>query len=282
MRQPRATTSSDPPARPARRRSRPPGAAAAPCGGARRGALPPTERKVDLVLRVEHGREAARSARGRASTRAARRTCTSPRPAAAINCRRHAAHLRPEAPTAPTASKLDNRPRLRSAFVGPDREPAPRTSRATGPNLDVRVGVYRRRHRAQARSSACSPSPTWSDIDKLSWLLLGRASETHRAAPTRRLLQQAALALSRREGPGAAPTRSPRPSPRRGSRSRAADRGRHQGIRSSRSASSSRRTGTSATERGLNATAGSWQLSYRLARQAERCGRRPAATTRST
>ena len=34
-------------------------------------------------------------------------------------------------------------------------------------------------------------------------------------------------------------------------------------------------------ERGLNATAGSWQLIYRLARRS-RCGRRPAATTRST
>ena len=34
-------------------------------------------------------------------------------------------------------------------------------------------------------------------------------------------------------------------------------------------------------ERGLNATTGSWQLIYRLARRS-RCGRRPAATTRST
>ncbi|HSC65581.1 MAG TPA: translocation/assembly module TamB domain-containing protein [Caldimonas sp.] len=84
-------------------------------------------------------------------------------------------------------------------FAGPVENPR-LDIEATRPNLDVRVGVA-------VTGSALNPrvrlfsEPELSEVDKLSWLVLGRASETSGGADTA-LLQQAALALLSGEGPG--------------------------------------------------------------------------------
>ena len=84
-------------------------------------------------------------------------------------------------------------------FVGPIENPR-LDIEATRPNLDVRVGVV-------VAGTALNPrvrlfaEPDMSDIDKLSWLVLGRASEGAGRADTA-LLQSAALALLSGEGPG--------------------------------------------------------------------------------
>ena len=105
-----------------------------------------------------------------------------------------------------------------------------------------------------------------SDIDKLSWLITGHASEASDAATTA-LLQQAALGLLSGEGPGATD---------RVVRSLGFD---QIGVRQGQTAGSDAKD-TIVTlgkqisqrwyvgyERGLNATTGSWQLIYRVARR---------------
>lgn len=86
------------------------------------------------------------------------------------------------------------------AFNGPVENPR-LDIEATRPNLDVRVGVA-------VTGSALNPrvrlfsEPEVSDMDKLSWLVLGRASDGLGRTDTA-LLQRAALALLSGEGPGA-------------------------------------------------------------------------------
>jgi translocation and assembly module TamB len=72
---------------------------------------------------------------------------------------------------------------------------------ATGPNLDVRVGVAVTGTVLIPRVRLFS-EPPMSDVDKLSWLLRGRASEGTGGADTA-LLQAAALALASGDEPGA-------------------------------------------------------------------------------
>ena len=84
-------------------------------------------------------------------------------------------------------------------FVGPVENPR-LDIEATRPNLDVRVGVTVTGTALNPRIRLFS-EPDLSDIDKLSWLVLGRASDTSGGADTA-LLQQAALALLSGEGPG--------------------------------------------------------------------------------
>jgi len=84
-------------------------------------------------------------------------------------------------------------------FVGPVENPR-LDIEATRPNLDVRVGVTVSGTALNPRIRLFS-EPELSDIDKLSWLVLGRASSTTGGADTA-LLQQAALALLSGEGPG--------------------------------------------------------------------------------
>jgi len=84
-------------------------------------------------------------------------------------------------------------------FVGPVENPR-LDIEATRPNLDVRVGVTVSGTALNPRVRLFS-EPELSDIDKLSWLVLGRASATTGGADTL-LLQQAALALLSGEGPG--------------------------------------------------------------------------------
>jgi len=85
------------------------------------------------------------------------------------------------------------------AFAGPVENPR-LDIEATRPNLDVRVGVAVTGTALNPRIRLFS-EPELSDLDKLSWLVLGRASETTGGADTA-LLQQAALALLSGEGPG--------------------------------------------------------------------------------
>ncbi|MEO8312503.1 MAG: translocation/assembly module TamB domain-containing protein, partial [Caldimonas sp.] len=84
-------------------------------------------------------------------------------------------------------------------FAGPVENPR-LDIEATRPNLDVRVGVTVTGTALNPRIRLFS-EPDLSDIDKLSWLVLGRASATTGGADTA-LLQQAALALLSGEGPG--------------------------------------------------------------------------------
>ncbi|HEV8209395.1 MAG TPA: translocation/assembly module TamB domain-containing protein, partial [Vicinamibacterales bacterium] len=149
------------------------------------------------------------------------------------------------------------------AFAGPVENPR-LDIEATRPNLDVRVG-------ALITGTALAPrvrlfsEPDMSDIDKLSWLITGHASEAGDAATTA-LLQQAALALLAGEGPGVTD---------RVVKSLGFD---QIGVRQGQTPGDNKDTIVTlgkqisqrwyvGYERGLNATAGSWQLIYRIARR---------------
>ena len=86
------------------------------------------------------------------------------------------------------------------AFNGPVENPR-LDIEATRPNLDVRVGVAVTGTAQNPRVRLFS-EPEVSDMDKLSWLVLGRASDGLGRTDTA-LLQRAALALLSGEGPGA-------------------------------------------------------------------------------
>ncbi|HZW72606.1 MAG TPA: translocation/assembly module TamB domain-containing protein, partial [Caldimonas sp.] len=148
-------------------------------------------------------------------------------------------------------------------FAGPVENPR-LDIEATRPNLDVRVG-------AQITGTALTPrvrlfsEPDMSDIDKLSWLITGHASEAGDAATTA-LLQQAALGLLSGEGPGATD---------RVFQSLGLD---QIGVRQGTTPGDTKDTIVSlgkqisqrwyvGYERGLNATSGSWKLIYRVAQR---------------
>ena len=106
--------------------------------------------------------------------------------------------------------------------------------------------------------------PAMSDMDKLSWLLLGRANDGTGDTDTA-LLQRAALALISGEGPGATERivesfGLDEISVRQQSEGDA----RETFVRVGKQLSKDWYVGY---ERGLNATTGSWQLIYRLARR---------------
>ncbi len=147
------------------------------------------------------------------------------------------------------------------AFTGPVENPR-LDIEATRPNLDVRVGVT-------VTGTALSPrirlfsDPELSDIDKLSWLVLGRASATSGGADTA-LLQQAALALLSGEGPGVTD---------RLIKSIGLD---EVSVRQSQGAVKDTIVSLGKQiskrwyvgyERGLNTTLGTWQLIYRVAQR---------------
>jgi translocation and assembly module TamB len=85
-------------------------------------------------------------------------------------------------------------------FVGPVENPR-LDIRAIRPGLDIRVGVTVSGTALNPRIRLFS-EPEMSDLNKLSWLVLGRESSAAGGAETA-LLQQAALALLSGEGPGA-------------------------------------------------------------------------------
>ena len=133
---------------------------------------------------------------------------------------------------------------------------------ATRPDVDVRVGVVVSGTALYPRVRLFS-EPDLSDLDKLSWLVLGRASETTGGADTA-LLQQAALALLSGEGPGVTD---------RLIKSIGLD---AVSVRQSQGAVKDTIVSLGKQiskrwyvgyERGLNTTAGTWQLIYRVAQR---------------
>ncbi|MGH8796063.1 MAG: translocation/assembly module TamB domain-containing protein, partial [Caldimonas sp.] len=133
---------------------------------------------------------------------------------------------------------------------------------ATRPNLDVRVGVAVTGTALIPRVRLFS-EPEMSEMDKLSWLVLGRASEGLGRSDTA-LLQRAALALLAGENGGG----STNPFSRLGLDDvsvRQSD-GEVRETIVSLGKQLSRRWYVG-YERGLNATTGSWQLIYRVARR---------------
>jgi translocation and assembly module TamB len=134
---------------------------------------------------------------------------------------------------------------------------------AVRPNLDVEVGV-------EVGGSAQSPrvrlysDPAMSDADKLSWLILGRAPDGLGRADTA-LLQGAALALLAGEGEGVTGTLLRTIGVDQLSVAPTQD-GDVQGTVVTVGKQISRNLFV-AYERGVNATSGSWQLIYRVARR---------------
>ena len=133
---------------------------------------------------------------------------------------------------------------------------------ATRPNLDVRVGVTVTGTALAPRVRLFSDSDL-SDLDKLSWLVLGHASETGGGADAA-LLQQAAVALLSGEGPGVTD---------RLIKSIGLD---EVSVRQSQGAVKDTIVSLGKQiskrwyvgyERGLNTTTGTWQLIYRIAQR---------------
>ena len=146
-------------------------------------------------------------------------------------------------------------------FTGPVENPR-LDIEATRPDVDVRVGVVVSGTALYPRVRLFS-EPDLSDLDKLSWLVLGRASETTGGADTA-LLQQAALALLSGEGPGVTD---------RLIKSIGLD---AVSVRQSQGAVKDTIVSLGKQiskrwyvgyERGLNTTTGTWQLIYRVARR---------------
>ena len=134
---------------------------------------------------------------------------------------------------------------------------------AVRPDVDVRVGVTVQGPALQPRVRLYS-EPEMSEMDKLSWLVMGRASEGLGRADTA-LLQRAALALLAGERSGESPGLVERLglddlSVKRGESGELADTVVTLGKQISQ-------RWYVAYERGLNAAAGSWQLIYRVARR---------------
>ena len=146
-------------------------------------------------------------------------------------------------------------------FNGPAENPR-LDIEATRPNLDVRVGV-------QVTGTAVNPrvrlfsEPEMSEIDKLSWLVLGRASDGLGRADTA-LLQRAALALLAGDSPG--PTEQLRQTIGLDELSVRQNEGEVRETVVSLGKQLSRRWYVG-YERSLNATAGTWQLIYRIAQR---------------
>ncbi|MDQ6628123.1 MAG: translocation/assembly module TamB domain-containing protein, partial [Pseudomonadota bacterium] len=147
-------------------------------------------------------------------------------------------------------------------FVGPIENPR-LDIEATRPNLDVRVGVV-------VVGSALDPrvrlfsEPDMSDIDKLSWLVLGRASEGVGSNDIA-LLQSAALALLSGEGPGVTDRLIQAVGlDSFGVRQQSVGDVKETIVTLGKQISKRWYVGY---ERGLNATTGSWQLIYRLAQR---------------
>ncbi len=133
---------------------------------------------------------------------------------------------------------------------------------ATRPNLDLRVGVAVTGSAANPRIRLFS-EPEVSEIDKLSWLVMGRASDGLGRADTA-LLQRAALALLAGEGGGITDQFTKAIGLDDLSLRQSDGEVRDTVISLGKQLSRRWYVGY---ERGLNATAGSWQLIYRIARR---------------
>ncbi|WP_298834692.1 translocation/assembly module TamB domain-containing protein [uncultured Piscinibacter sp.] len=146
-------------------------------------------------------------------------------------------------------------------FSGPAENPR-LDIEATRPNLDVRVGVA-------VTGSALNPrvrlfsEPEMSDLDKLSWLVLGRASEGLGRADTV-LLQRAAIALLSGGGQGPTGPLTKAIGLDELSVRQSDDELRETVVSLGKQLSRRWYVGY---ERSLNATAGTWQLIYRIAQR---------------
>ena len=147
------------------------------------------------------------------------------------------------------------------AFNGPIENPR-LDIEATRPNTDVRVGVAVSGSAANPRVRLFS-EPELSEIDKLSWLVMGRASEGLGRTDTA-LLQRAALALLAGEG-GGPTTEFTRAIGLDDVSVRQTDGDVRETVISLGKQLS--RRWYVGYERGLNATTGSFQLIYRIARR---------------
>ena len=133
---------------------------------------------------------------------------------------------------------------------------------ATRPNLDVRVGVA-------VTGSAVSPrirlfsEPELSEIDKLSWLVMGRAADGLGRTDTA-LLQRAALALLAGEGESVTDQFTKALGLDEISLRQSDGQVRDTVVSLGKQLSRNWYVGY---ERGLNATTGSWQLIYRVAQR---------------
>ena len=219
-------------------------------------AVAPAERKVALDLRVDMGEHLRVRGRGLDAGLRGELHLTSPGGRLAV-----AGTLRTSKGTYQAYGQKLAIDRGVLTFSGPVENPR-LDIEASRPDLDVRVGVL-------VTGTALAPrirlfsDPEMSDLDKLSWLVLGRASDTTNGADTA-LLQRAALALLSGEGPGVT------------------DRLIHSigldeiGVRQGEGEVKDTIVSLGKQiskhwyvgyERGLNATTGSWQLVYRIARR---------------
>ena len=147
------------------------------------------------------------------------------------------------------------------AFNGPAENPR-LDIEATRPNLDVRVGVAVTGTAVNPRVRLFS-EPEMSDLDKLSWLVLGRASDGLGRTDTA-LLQRAALALLSGDSKG--PTDALTQAIGLDDVSLRQNDGEVRETVISLGKQLSRRWYVG-YERSLNATAGTWQLIYRIAQR---------------
>jgi translocation and assembly module TamB len=133
---------------------------------------------------------------------------------------------------------------------------------ATRPNIDVRVGVAISGTAASPRIRLFS-EPEMSDLDKLSWLMLGRAGDELGSTDSA-LLQQAALALLAGEGPSASDQLFQTIGLDQISLRQSDGEVRETIVSLGKQLSQRWYVGY---ERSLNETAGNWQLIYRVARR---------------
>ena len=218
---------------------------------------PPASRKVSLDLRVAMGEKLRIRGRGLDAGLRGELHLTSPGGRLAVD-----GTLRAVDGTYQAYGQKLGIDRGVLTFVGPIENPR-LDIEATRPNLDVRVGVVVAGTALNPRIRLFS-EPDMSDIDKLSWLVLGRASEGVGRADTA-LLQRAALALLSGEGPGVTDRITHAIGLDEISLRQQSEGDVKETIVSLGKQISKR--WYVGYERGLNATTGSWQLIYRIARR---------------
>ena len=228
-------------------------AAASPAG---EGVAPPTSREVALDLRVGLGEKLRVRGRGLDTGLRGELHITSPGGRLAVNGAVRAV----DGTYAAYGQKLAI-DRGQITFTGAVDNPR-LDIEATRPNLDVRVGVAISGTPVNPRVRLFS-EPELSEIDKLSWLVMGRASDGLGRTDTA-LLQRAALALLAGEGSG--PTDQLTKAIGLDEISLRQSDGEVRETVVSLGKQLSRRWYVG-YERGLNATAGNWQLIYRIARR---------------
>src|SRR6185436_3747961 len=147
------------------------------------------------------------------------------------------------------------------AFAGPVENPR-LDIEATRPNLDVRVGVLVAGTALNPRVRLFS-EPEMAEIDKLSWLVLGRGGDSLGRTDTA-LLQRAAIALLAGEGEGVSDQFTKALGLDELSLRQSEGEVRETIVSLGKQISRRWYVGY---ERSLNATTGNWQLIYRIARR---------------